>query len=45
VLDSQVSLSQIEKNLVEAVYDYVMAEAALYRTMGQQYVPDEGSKQ
>ncbi|MFA5116657.1 MAG: TolC family protein [Candidatus Omnitrophota bacterium] len=35
VLDSQVSLSQVQKNLSEGVYDYLMAKAFLDRTMGQ----------
>jgi len=35
VMDSQVSLSQVEKNLSEGIYDYLMAEAYLNRTMGQ----------
>lgn len=34
VLDAQVSLSQIEKNLSEGTYDYLMAKAYLDRTMG-----------
>jgi len=39
VLDAQVSLSQIEKNLSEGIYDYLMACAFLDRTMGQGYFP------
>lgn len=35
VMDTQVSLSQVEKNLSEGIYDYVMAKAYLDRTMGQ----------
>lgn len=35
VLDAQVSLSQIEQNLAEGIYDYLMAEASLNRTMGR----------
>ncbi|HRZ87174.1 MAG TPA: TolC family protein [bacterium] len=34
VLDAQTSLSQIEKALCEAIYDYLMAKAFLERTMG-----------
>jgi len=34
ILDAQVSLSQIEKNLSEGIYDYLMAKAYLDRTMG-----------
>jgi outer membrane protein TolC len=35
VLDAQVSLSQIEKNLAEAIYDYLMARAYLDKTLGR----------
>lgn len=35
VLDAQVSLSQVEKNLSEAIYDYTMAKATLDRTTGR----------
>lgn len=38
VLDSQVSLSQIEKNLSEAIYDYVMAKAYLDKARGKQTI-------
>lgn len=38
VLDTQVSLSQIEKNLAEGVYDYLMAQADLDRNMGREYL-------
>jgi len=34
VLDAQVSLSQVEENLAEGIYDYLMAEAFLDRTVG-----------
>ena len=50
VLDAQVSLSQIRRNLSEAVYDYLMAEAFLNRTRGKEIFPgltikkDMGSK-
>jgi outer membrane protein len=37
VLDAQVSLSQIEKNLAEAIYDYIMAGAFLDKTLGRLY--------
>jgi len=40
VLDAEVSLSQIEKNLSEGIYDYLMAEAFLDRTMGQGYLQE-----
>jgi len=36
VLDSQVSLSQVEKNLSEGIYDYLMAKAQLDRIMGRE---------
>lgn len=36
VLDAQVSLSQIEENLSEGIYDYLMAEAYLDRVMGRE---------
>jgi outer membrane protein TolC len=41
VLDSQVSLSQIETNLASAVYDYLMAQAALERNIAKFYVTEE----
>lgn len=43
VLDAQVALSQVEKNLSEGIYDYIMAEAALDRTMGRAYPLKEAS--
>ena len=42
VLDAQVALSQIERNLSEATYDYLMAEAFLNRTRGKEIVPGLG---
>jgi len=41
VLDSQVSLSTVEKNLVEAVYDYLMAGAQLNRLRGVFYTEEK----
>ena len=38
VIDSQVSLSQVEKNLVAGIYDYIMAKAFLDKTMGREYL-------
>ncbi len=38
VLDTQVSLSQVEKNLAEGIYDYLMAEADLDRNMGHEFL-------
>ncbi|MDD5356337.1 MAG: TolC family protein [Candidatus Omnitrophica bacterium] len=35
VLDAQVSLANVEKNLAEGIYDYLMAKAKLDRTMGR----------
>lgn len=35
VLDSQVSLSQVEENLSEAIYDHIMAKAYLDKAMGK----------
>lgn len=37
VLDSQVSLAQVQQNLLQGIYDYLMAEAFLCRTMGKSY--------
>ncbi|MEI8348551.1 MAG: TolC family protein [Candidatus Omnitrophota bacterium] len=34
VLDAQVSLANVEKNLAEGMYDYIMAKAKLDRVMG-----------
>lgn len=34
VLDAQVSLAQVEKNLSEAIYDYLIAHSSLDRTVG-----------
>lgn len=44
VLDAQVALSQVEKNLSEGIYDYIMAKAALDRVMGRQYLKEEGDE-
>lgn len=35
VLDAQVSLAKVEKNLSEGIYDYIMAKAKLDRAMGR----------
>jgi len=45
VLDSQVSLSQIEKNLSEAIYDHVMARAYLDRSRGKSYLAEEKNEE
>lgn len=38
VLDTQVSLSAVEKNLAEGIYDYLMAQANLDRNIGREYL-------
>jgi len=35
ILDAQVSLSQVEQNLASGIYDYLMANAFLNKTMGK----------
>lgn len=40
VLDSQVSLGQVEQNLYGGIYDYLMAKASLDRTMGKSYLQE-----
>jgi outer membrane protein TolC len=40
VMDAQVSLSAVKKNLSEAVFDYLMAQAFLSRTMGQSNIKE-----
>ena len=35
ILDSQVSLSQVQQNLASSIYDYLMAKAFLDKTMGK----------
>jgi outer membrane protein len=37
VIDAQVSLSQVEKNLAGGIYDYLLAKAFLDKTMGREY--------
>ncbi|MDD4980813.1 MAG: TolC family protein [Candidatus Omnitrophica bacterium] len=41
VLDAQVSLAKVEKNLSEGIYDYIMAQAKLDRVMGRGLVEEE----
>ena len=41
VLDAQVSLSQIEKNLSEGIYDYLIAKAQLDRVIGRESYAEE----
>ena len=37
VLDAQVSFAQVEQNLAQGIYDYIMAKADLDRNMGIEY--------
>ena len=41
VLDAQVSLAQVKKNLAGGIYDYLMARAYLDRNMARSYVKEE----
>lgn len=41
VLDAQVSLANVEKNLAEGTYDYIMAKAKLDRVMGRSSFKEE----
>jgi outer membrane protein TolC len=41
VLDAQVSLANVEKNLAEGIYDYLMAEAELDRLMGRSSIEEK----
>ncbi|MFA5176550.1 MAG: TolC family protein [Candidatus Omnitrophota bacterium] len=41
VLDAQVSLANVEKNLAESTYDYIMAKARLDRIMGNGFPGEE----
>jgi outer membrane protein TolC len=41
VLDSQVSLSQVEKNLAEGIYDYLIAQAQLDKLVGRESYSEE----
>lgn len=38
VIDAQVSLSQVEKNLASGIYDYIVAKAYLDELMGREYL-------
>ena len=38
VIDAQVSLSQVQKNLAGGIYDYLMAKAYLDKVMGREYL-------
>lgn len=41
VLDAETSLAQVEQNLAQGIYDYLMAKAQLNRVMGRQYSGEE----
>jgi outer membrane protein TolC len=41
VLDAQVSLAQIQKNLAAGIYDYLMAQAYLDRSTGKPFITKE----
>jgi outer membrane protein TolC len=41
VLDAQVALAQIQTNLASGIYDYLMAQAQLDRTMGKSYITED----
>ena len=41
VLDTQVSLSQVERNLSEGIYDYLIAKAQIDRVMGRESYGEE----
>lgn len=45
VIDAQVSLSQVEKNLAGGIYGYLMAKAFLDKTMGREYLSSKEEKQ
>jgi len=36
-----VALSQVERNLVSGIYDYIMAKAYLYKSMGKSVITEE----
>jgi outer membrane protein TolC len=44
VLDAQVSLSRIQQNLSEGIYDYLMARAELDRTLGLSFLKEAGNE-
>ncbi|MFH1878957.1 MAG: TolC family protein [Candidatus Omnitrophota bacterium] len=43
VIDSQISLSQVSKNYLEAEYDYIMAEAYMEKVTGMDVQGEDGS--
>jgi len=44
VLDAETSLAQVQKNLAEGTYDYLMAEASLARSMGKSIITEEADE-
>jgi outer membrane protein TolC len=44
VLDAQVALARVEKNLAEGIYDYLMAEARVNRLMGRSLLEEKSEK-
>jgi len=44
VLDAQVSLAQVEENLVQGIYDYLIAQAQLERAMGKEFIREVKSE-
>jgi len=44
VLDAQVSLAQIQKNLAESIYDYLMAQAYLDRNMAKSVIKEDNNE-
>ena len=41
VLDSEVSLADVEQNLAQGIYAYIMANAQLDKTMGKEFLKEE----
>lgn len=41
VIDAQTSLAQVEQNLAQGIYDYLMAKAQVNKVMGRQYSGEE----
>jgi outer membrane protein len=44
VLDAQVSLAQIQKNLAEGIYNYLMAKAYLDRNMAESFIKEANNE-
>lgn len=45
VIDSQTALGQVENNIASGMYDYLLAQAFLDRTMGHEYFENTASKE